>query len=42
MMAASILLDGKTPADYAVKTLTPSVAYNNDLCAQLGIEVPAN
>ena len=42
MMAASILLEGKTPADFPVKTLTPSVAYNEALCAQLGIEVPAN
>ena len=39
---ASILLDGKSPADFAVKTLTPSVSYNEELCAQLGIEVPAN
>ena len=42
MMAAAILLEGKSPADYEVMTLTPSVAYNEDLCAQLGIEVPAN
>ena len=42
MMAAKILLEGKTPADYDVMTLTPSVAYNEELCAQLGIEVPAN
>ena len=42
MMAASILLDGKTPADFQVKTLPPTVAYNEELCAQLGIEVPAN
>ena len=42
MMAAAILLEGKSPADYEVKTLTPSVSYNADLCAQLGIEVPAN
>ena len=40
-MAAAILLDGKAPADYAVMTLTPSVSYNEELCAQLGIEVPA-
>ena len=40
-MAASILLDGKAPADYAVMTLTPAVSYNEELCAQLGIEVPA-
>ena len=41
-MAAAILLEGKTPADYEVMTLTPTVTYNADLCAQLGIEVPAN
>lgn len=40
-MAAAILLEGKTPADYEVATLTPTVVYNNELCAQLGIEVPA-
>ena len=42
MMAAAILLEGKSPADFEVMTLTPSVAYNAELCAQLGIEVPAN
>ena len=42
LMAAKILLEGKSPADFEVMTLTPSVAYNEDLCAQLGIEVPAN
>ena len=42
MMAAQILLEGKSPADFEVMTLTPSVAYNAELCAQLGIEVPAN
>ena len=41
-MAAEILLNGKAPADIAIATLTPSVSYNADLCAQLGIEVPAN
>ena len=40
-MAAKILLDGKSPADFKVMTLTPTVSYNKDLCAQLGIEVPA-
>ncbi len=40
-MAAEILLSGKTPADFEVMTLTPAVAYNEELCAQLGIEVPA-
>ena len=41
-MAAQILLDGKTPADIEIATLTPDVVYNEELCAQLGIEVPAN
>lgn len=36
-MAASILLEGKSPADFEIITLTPSVAYNKDLCTQLGI-----
>ena len=38
-MAASVLLEGKSPADIEVMTLTPAVAYNEELCAQLGIEV---
>ena len=38
-MAAEILLNGKTPADFEVMTLTPTVAYNEELCAQLGIAV---
>ena len=41
-MAAEILLGTKTPADIEIKTLVPSVVYNNDLCAQLGISVPEN
>lgn len=41
-MAAEILLGNKTPADYEIKTLTPSVVYNKELCATLGIEVPEN
>ena len=41
-MAAQILLDGKAPADIQIATLTPSVVYNEELCAQLGIEVPQN
>lgn len=40
-MAAQILLEGKNPTDFEVMTLTPAVAYNEALCAQLGIEVPA-
>ena len=42
LMAAEILLNGKKPADFTVKTLTPTVTYNAELCAKLGIEVPAN
>ena len=38
-MAAQILMGEKTPADIAIATLTPSVMYNDELCAQLGIEV---
>lgn len=41
-MAAEILLGGKTPADFQVETLTPSVSYNEELCEQLGITVPEN
>ena len=41
-MAAEILLNGKAPADIEIMTLTPTVSYNKDLCAQLGITVPAN
>ncbi len=40
-MAAEILLGKKTPADIEIMTLTPAVSYNKDLCATLGIEVPA-
>ena len=41
-MAAEILLGGKAPSDLEIATLTPTVAYNKELCAQLGIEVPEN
>ena len=41
-MAADILLSGKAPADIEIMTLAPTVTYNAELCAQLGIEVPAN
>ena len=41
-MAAQILLEGKSPADIEIATLTPTVVYNEELCAQLGIGVPAN
>lgn len=39
-MAAQILLDGKNPSDIEIATLTPTVQYNEELCAQLGIAVP--
>ena len=42
IMAAQILLGEKTPADIAVKTLTPTVTYNEELCGQLGITIPEN
>ena len=38
-MAAEILLGNKTPADYEIKTLTPTVVYNTELCQKLGIAV---
>ncbi len=38
-MAAQILLGEKTPADIEIATLTPTVMYNDELCAQLGIQV---
>lgn len=41
-MAAEILLGTKKPADFEIKTLVPSVVYNKELCAQLGITVPEN
>ncbi len=41
-MAAEILLGNKKPADFEVKTLTPTVVFNEELCAQLGITVPEN
>ena len=41
-MAAAILLDGKKPADFEIKTLTPTVVYNKELCGALGITVPEN
>lgn len=41
-MAAEILLGNKTAEDIDIMTLTPTVVYNEDLCGQLGITVPAN
>lgn len=42
LMAAQILLGNKKPADFEIKTLTPTVTYNKELCAKLGIAVPEN
>ena len=42
LMAAEILLGNKTAADMDIKTLVPSVVYNNELCAELGVTVPEN
>jgi len=39
-MAAQVLLGNKTVADLEIMTLTPSVVYNEELCRQLGIEIP--
>lgn len=41
-MAADILLGNKSVSDIEVATLIPTVTYNQELCAQLGIEVPEN
>ncbi len=40
-MAAEILLGEKTAADIKIKTLTPSVVYNDVLCNKLGIHIKA-
>ncbi|MBQ8849821.1 MAG: ABC transporter substrate-binding protein [Clostridia bacterium] len=41
-MAAQILLGNKQPSDFEVITLTPTVVYNETLCAKLGVAVPEN
>lgn len=41
LMAAQILLEGKSPADIQVMTLTPTKTYNEELCKLLEITVPA-
>jgi len=38
-MAAQVLLEEKPVSDIQIMTLTPTVAYNEELCAQLGITV---
>ena len=41
-MAAQVLIEKNAVSDIEIMTMTPSVVYNEELCAQLGIEVPAN
>ena len=41
-MAAEILLGKKSASDIEIKTLTPTVVYNEEICSALGITVPAN
>ena len=41
-MAAEILLNGKSVSEIDIKTLTPTVVYNKELCQKLGITVPEN
>lgn len=41
-MAAEVLLGTKSVSDIEVKTLTPTVVYNKELCDALGITVPEN
>ncbi len=40
-MAAQVLLGEKAISDIEIKTLTPTVTYNEELCAQLGIDISA-
>jgi putative ABC transport system substrate-binding protein len=40
-MAAQVLMGEKAISDIEIMTLTPTITYNEELCAQLGIEVPA-
>ena len=42
LMAAEVLLGNKTPADIPIKTLTPAVTFNKEICQELGITVPEN
>ena len=41
-MAAEALLGTKAISDLEVKTLVPTVIYNEELCNTLGITVPEN
>jgi putative ABC transport system substrate-binding protein len=40
-MAASVLTGEKDVSEIDIMTLTPTVVYNEELCSQLGIEIPA-
>ncbi len=40
LMAAQILLGEKTVDQIEIKTLTPEITFNEELCAELGIAVP--
>lgn len=42
LMAAEILLGNKQVSDIEIKTLVPTVVYNEELCDLLGIAVPEN
>ncbi|MBQ9989921.1 MAG: ABC transporter substrate-binding protein [Lachnospiraceae bacterium] len=41
-MAAEVLLGKTNVEDIEIKTLVPTVVYNDELCAQLGITIPEN
>lgn len=41
-MAAQILMGEKDISEIEILTLTPTINFNEELCTQLGIEVPAN
>lgn len=41
-MAADVLLGNKAPSEIEIATLEPSVVYNEQICAALGIEIPEN
>lgn len=39
-MAAEILLNNAQPSEITIRTLTPTVVYNKEICDELGIDVP--
>lgn len=41
VMAAEILLGTKSVSDIEIKTLVPTVDYNEELCEALGIQIPS-